>query len=280
MKIPLRASILPRGKPSPRPLLMSKWTASPLQKNFPELRYLPSEILLEPVNRAPERLFIIPESPTTNETAMTSKRSILLLPLASKWLLSAIAIATIATTATSTFAATVQISLSGNMISSSGGNALNADLTGDGMNDITVGSPNASSSDASASIDSGYVYATLLAGLFYEVNANFAGGSGGSAAGGSPASISHMNPITLTDSRINGGMTTEAWVEVNAVNVSAFEHRVALTRLIFDTASTTRPALSSISGPQTAWDPAAVPEPGTAALGALAGLTLLRRRRR
>ena len=56
---------------------------------------------------------------------------------AAKWLPGAMALA--ATTASSQ-AATVQITLTGNKISSTGGNQLVADLTGDGIDDIAAAS--------------------------------------------------------------------------------------------------------------------------------------------
>ena len=55
---------------------------------------------------------------------------------AAKWLPGAMALA--ATTASSQ-AATVQITLTGNKISSTGGNQLVADLTGDFIGDVTMG---------------------------------------------------------------------------------------------------------------------------------------------
>jgi hypothetical protein len=91
-----------------------------------------------------------------------------------------------------------------------------------------------------------------------------------------------MNPITFSDTKINGGLPTEAWLQVNAFNTSLTSHTVELARLIFDTESTTRPVFGAIPGGQTEWV-AAVPEPGSnlalLALGA-GGLTLRRRLKR
>jgi hypothetical protein len=102
------------------------------------------------------------------------------------------------------------------------------------------------------------------------------GNAGGT--GTVPLSASYLNPITFTDQRINGGSPTGAWLQVNAFNTNTTNHTVELSRLIFDTESTTRPAFASIPGAQTEWS--AVPEPSSLGLLALgAGGLLLRRRR-
>jgi hypothetical protein len=177
-------------------------------------------------------------------------------------------------------AATVQITLTGNKISSTsaGGNTLNADITGDGVNDLTITSPFVSGSIGQAFINGGRVYASFSS-LFY-VDAQFAVGGVGNAtaAAGSPQNINYLNPITFTDSRINGGALTNAWLQVNAFNTGATSHTVALTRVIFDDASTTRPAFASIPGTQTEFS--AVPEPSGLALLALGAGGLLVRRKR
>ena len=207
---------------------------------------------------------------------------------AAKWLPGAMALA--ATTASSQ-AATVQITLTGNKISSTGGNQLVADLTGDTVADITFSGFQAGGFDGFAfnMRDIGVtaigrvLYAVYApANGVYAVQGNF--GSAGEGVGASYAfgysvqSTSYLNPITFTDSSINGGAPTDGWLQVNAFNTSATDHTVELSRLIFDDASTTRPALSSIPGAQTEWS--AVPEPSSLGLLALgAGGLLLRRSR-
>jgi hypothetical protein len=93
-----------------------------------------------------------------------------------------------------------------------------------------------------------------------------------------PVSVANLNPITFSDSRINGGAETEGWLEVYAFNTSTTDHTAALTRLIFDDASTTRPMFSSIPGAQTEWG--AIPEPSSFALLGLGAAGLIARRRR
>ena len=88
--------------------------------------------------------------------------------------------------------------------------------------------------------------------------------------------LTYLNPILFTDTRINGGVATEAWVEVNAYNTSSTNHTVALSRLIFDDANATRPAFASVPGVQTEY----VPEPSSLALLALGAGGLMMRRRR
>ena len=191
------------------------------------------------------------------------------------------ALALAATTASSQ-AATVQITLTGNKISSTGGNQLVADLTGDTNADVTLGGSyvNATGASVTVKVNGQVLYAAI--GSFdgiYWVKAAFAAGLGNAGGTGTvPLSASYLNPITFTDPRINGGITTEAWLQVNAFNTSAVNHTVELSRLIFDDANTTRPAFASIPGAQTAWS--AVPEPSSLGLLALGAGGLLARRRR
>jgi hypothetical protein len=201
-----------------------------------------------------------------------------------KWLPSAMAIA--ATTASSQ-AATVQITLLGNKVSTTGGNQLNADLTGDGGIDIAI--------DKNGAIDKilyatwgvavwvksgGAAYANQSSGTF-NVNAKIFSGALGDLSpkrGYSPLSQRALNPISFSDARVNGGLLTEGWLEVHAFNTSATNHTVQFTRLIFDDASVTRPGFTAIPDVQTAWT--AVPEPSSFALLGLGAAGVLARRRR
>jgi hypothetical protein len=206
---------------------------------------------------------------------------------AAKWLPGAMALA--ATTASSQ-AATVQITLTGNKISTVGGNDLKADLTGDGNADLAFVAQaivGAGISGWSVAFGIGaYLGASYFAPFAnFFVDAAFAvGGVGvGSSGRAFPVAASYLNPITFTDSRINGGTLTEGWLQVNAFNTSATDHTIQFARLIFDDANTTRPGFASIPDVLTAWQVSAVPEPGSnlalLALGA-GGLTLRRRLKR
>jgi hypothetical protein len=193
---------------------------------------------------------------------------------------------TLTAVAATAHAATVQITLTGNRISTTGGNTLNADITGDLVNDLAFTSPTFSPSgvgvdvnEANAMGNPGAVGAEFLS-SFYLATAGFVLGGVGTISNSAPSirNINYLNPITFTDSRINGGLPTQAWVQVNAFNTSSSNHTVAFTRVIFDDASTTRPAFSSIPGTQTEFS--AVPEPSGLALLALGAGGLLVRRKR
>jgi hypothetical protein len=95
---------------------------------------------------------------------------------------------------------------------------------------------------------------------------------------GGPQSAAYLNPITFTDQRINGGSPTDGWLQVNAYNTNSTSHTVEFARLIFDDASTTRPAFASVPGAQTEW--LAVPEPSSFLLLTLGAGGLIARRRR
>jgi len=200
---------------------------------------------------------------------------------AAKWLPGAMALA--ATTAGSQ-AATVQITLFGNKISSTGGNQLNADLTGDLQSDITISQTSFRAYSLRVRVNGGRVIVAARpdSGIF-SMAAAFADGYLGRSyvSGTVPMSMVNLNPITFSDSRINGGAETEGWLEVYAFNTSTIDHTAQLTRLIFDDSSTTRPMFSSIPDVQTEWGSiSAVPEPSgfvtTALLLGAAGL--IRRR--
>lgn len=205
---------------------------------------------------------------------------------AAKWLPGAMALA--ATTA-STQAAVVQITLTGNKISTSGDNTLNADVTGDNSADLVfanplVVKPGFSAYKAFVSINGNGLSARIFFGDSNAVgDAQFATrGIGTPNTNTAPLSfdIKYLNPISFRDARINNNALTHGWLEVNSVVVQESSATVQLTRLIFDDESTTRPAFGSIPGVQTEWQVAAVPEPsGFLATSLLLGAAGLIRRR-
>ena len=89
-------------------------------------------------------------------------------------------------------------------------------------------------------------------------------------------------PISFTDSRVNAGASTEAWLEVTATAINSLQ-QVQIHRLIFDDNSTSRPAETPGLNLNDAFLPSPIPEPGSnlalLALGA-GGLTLRRRLKR
>ena len=198
----------------------------------------------------------------------------------------------LAATAASSQAATVQITLLNNKISSTGGNQLIADLTGDGFADITLSYALAGTAIVEVNVNNtgfvraGYSRNVVFFGQFpqfipmHKADAQFSGpGVGASRGTGAlPQTATYLNLFTFQDSRINGDAVTNAWLEVHAFNTSRTDHTVELTRLIFDDSSTTRPVFTEIPGTQTEWG--AVPEPSSFGMLALGAGGLLARRRR
>jgi hypothetical protein len=192
-----------------------------------------------------------------------------------KWLPGAMALA--ATTASS-HAAVVQITLSGNMISSLGGDQFNADLTGDRSADLIQLAGLAIPNQA---MFMGYdrfggalfaANATAIFSRYYNATVGPVAN-----AGGGPQSATAALQFTFSDARINGGSATSAWLEVRAFNTGMTNNTVEFTRLIFNDADPNSFAESSFSGVQTEWS---VPEPSSFALLGLGAAGLLVRRRR
>jgi hypothetical protein len=195
----------------------------------------------------------------------------------------------LAATAASSHAAVVQITLLGNKISSTsaGGNTLNADLTGDGTLDYSLEGANQPVGANVAGLFFTVLVGSVVAGRGpdgYGAKAAFTAGAAvgdtGVNYGADIQSATALNPITFSDSRINGGLITGAWVEVHAFNESPTSHTVEFTRLIFDDESTTRPEFAAIPDVQTEWSPSAIPEPSSFALLGLGAAGVLARRRR
>ena len=197
--------------------------------------------------------------------------------------------ASLAATIASSQAATVQITLTDKKLTMTS-NSLHADVTGDLIADIAIAGVDQKISGTwkgvRVLINGGGLKASYSGyGAKFIVDAQFAnGGAGASVTQHFTArNIKYLNPINFTDSRINGGASTRGYLEVNAFNSSSTDHTIALTRLVFDNASTTLAAGGlSTSTVYSAFVPVTVvPEPSTSfgllALGA--GGLLIRRRR-
>ena len=186
-------------------------------------------------------------------------------------------------------AAIVQITLTGNMISTTGGNQLNADFTGDNTPDVTF---------KDLDIDTSYIYVSfantglpgnsspaIIAASYSSSNSTssfYARAFDKNSADSQPNSITGQVTIRFTDARINGGASTAAYIEGHAFNTSSTDHTAEFTRLIFDDASTSLPSGVAPADPAyPEWS--AVLEPGglsgIALLSLGAGGLLARRRR-
>jgi hypothetical protein len=193
----------------------------------------------------------------------------------------------LAATSASSHAATVQITLSGNKISSTsaGGNTLYADLTGDGNNDLNIDHQIVQGNKADLRAF-GKDFGGAIAGrASFDVGARRYGAGAGSTEPAMRSStfkltVVELLPFRFKDTRINGGSGTNGWLEVATFNESQTSHTVQLTRLIFDNSGTSAPNPGSISGVQTEWSPSAIPEPSSFALLGLGAAGVLARRRR
>jgi hypothetical protein len=188
-----------------------------------------------------------------------------------------------ASAASSSQAALVQITLSGNQVSSNNGNNLVADITGDSLPDLVFANVQRRPGfypAASVQINGGLVFASS-SGSAAQGDAQFAVGGIGVASTqiqSSGINIKYLNPITFSDSRINGGSATQGYLEVNSRVVRGSTASVVLTRLVFNDASTTLPGSGLGTGTTyTEWTP--VPEPSSLGLLALGAGGLLARRR-
>ncbi len=140
-----------------------------------------------------------------------------------KWMAGATAATAAGVTASQ--ASTITLNLVGNYISGSGGNHLNADLTGDGQPDMTIAgafyqfrsSPSISTfhTKGVAGVDLNGVFALASHSGFYPLGSVRLGSKFGTwAAGSGTPSLNGSIPITFRDLHINNGALTEGSVEV------------------------------------------------------------------
>ena len=195
----------------------------------------------------------------------------------------------LAASVAATQASTVQITLTGNKLTTIT-NTLNADVSGDGINDFNINQAVRGASNLLLVINNERVSAanfTYYSIRRFAVDAQFAANGVGVAlisGGVNPYNIKYLNPLSFTDARINAGARTQGYLELNVFNSSQTSHTIALTRLVFNDTSTTLSKIGlSTSAIYSAFVPVTVvPEPSTSfgllALGA--GGLLIRRRRR
>jgi len=188
-----------------------------------------------------------------------------------------------ASAASSSQAALVQITLSGNQVSTNGNNLV-ADITGDSLPDLVFANVQRRAGAypfyARVQINGGPVFASAT-GSAARGDAQFAVGGIGVAytqIQSSGIDIKYLNPITFSDSRINGGSATQGYLQINSKVVLGQSASVVLTRLVFNDASVTlSPGGLGTGTTYTEWS--AVPEPSSLGLLALGAGGLLARRR-
>ena len=167
-----------------------------------------------------------------------------------------------------------------------GGNQLDLDLTGDGVDDlagltgeaapISFNDFNLNYTGTRVRVFTGsadFGLAQFKAGVFGGVPFKqfvAAKALGASSFGGPAFKSANLNsgtvnqlpalqeyfaliPVTFTDSRINRGAATNGYVETRSYNVSTTEHAVELIRLVFDDTSTALPTGVVKEGTNNAW---------------------------
>lgn len=203
------------------------------------------------------------------------------------WLAGGTALAGASIATSGALAGTVQIDLLNNSYTNgTGGNQLDLDLTGDGVDDfagltgetvpITLAGSNLNYNGTRVRVFSGSVnfgLAQFKAGVFGGAPfKQFLAGKalGATSFGGPAAEFASINsatvnqfpalqeyfaliPVTFTDLRINRGAPTNGYVETRSYNVSSTEHAVELIRLVFDDTSTVLPTGVVKEGTNNAW---------------------------
>ena len=145
---------------------------------------------------------------------------------------------------TASQASTITINLVGNYISGSGGNHLNADLTGDGQPDVaihhakyyrnTITRGGVSYHNSSAAVTLNRIYArahfTSYPAVFLRLGSQYTAHSLGNSIGVS--SLTGSIPISFKDLHINGGALTKGSLEV-----TVFPTEVRLDSLTYNSGS-------------------------------------------
>ena len=206
-----------------------------------------------------------------------------------KWVAGSGAVVGTAAAVPATLAGTVQITLTGEQVTSSG-STLTRDLTNDGNQDVGSWIPISSTFQLTSTPRYGYSvinrYAagivkspgTELSQLFAVAAYQTFFSSGISGAQGyyvqiggvsnfsssNILSLSGLIPFTFSDSRINSGFTTNAFAEIRAFNTNKTTHTVQVVRTIFDDSSTTAPGDAVAGGTYPEW---VAPEPDINVLG-------------
>lgn len=198
-----------------------------------------------------------------------------------------------ASAAATSQAGVVQITLSGNQITSGGANTLNTDFTNDGQPDMSKFFDYTQSVRSSGFTTSGKFYYHTALYTVSVVNSKFdflgaahyargfvsnsaktnrisstpmrfqaqAGGLNSSGSitnlgiGTTPQSVRGLTPVTFTDARINGGTTTNGFLDTQAFNTSITSHTVQLVRLVFNDSSTSLPSGVTPGGTNPEFDP-------------------------
>ncbi len=189
-------------------------------------------------------------------------------------------------------AALVQITITGNQITSTMGNQLSADLTGDGIDDISIANAVGRTFTSTSTFGSGFTttYTNHIARVRldgYAASASYSGIAfissasvpNGTVRGGpGVGAVTGGFAITFTDARY--GANINAFVEVDALGASNIA-RVRINRVVFDDENLQGPAptTAQVVGSNFA-EATQIPEPSSLALLALGATGLAARRRR
>jgi len=196
--------------------------------------------------------------------------------------------ATALTAASAANASLVQITLAGNILSSSAGNNLQTDLTGDLVDDVSFTNSNSTIAPSFIQVNiqsmnsaTGYARAGVQPSTF---TGNSFVAQAISETETVPSLFGSANStglfsITFTDASYGG--TVNAFLEITSSS-STSGQTISLNRLIFDNENlTAEPDLTGVNLGLTTFDEAVqIPEPSSLALLALGATGLITRRRR